>query len=568
MAFIDDAEEPEFTVSPSDNVYAYFMFVPPTEEKKEGTGMTFDIIMAYILLGFNFFMQGFLLWVVYNVVVTGNAEWQNSIARSEGGGLDLLNLNEGKDKCNPGGSLCFMTKNKTYSCAPPSVQLTGRWEELDTNGDGIWTLEEVTKAKEALQCKYIVNPIEVFNVFITFLKAREKIIWLHPDVKAGKAIHKPYFWYAAGDIIMCGYRNELACPNIMKKGFLDAPLKHGTAPRVGTTIESALTYCNNLLKPDGICVKTLPSTYSVWKISSSDQCQGSDFSKFVYKHPKTGMVKSMLEVDYAAPGKYRRSKTLIFQTYKCIIIGMWLLAILCEFKDITIATTWVLRFPDAKDFGEDAVLEEKDDAGEVTNYSIQGITTTHRIMVGLMTLGRFLLTWVLLITGVSFLLKATDYIGLLMDAVALVFIVEIAIILYGQVLRGEIREQCEGLSPMTVRMYGIDYLNRRQAIVDVIQITCIILATIAVLYNWTETAVNPIYDALSCACLSDGDKCHEAHKFDYDFWWKYWKEDVPAVFKAVDGLKKGAASAFAEVGKTSLPSTLLSLNRGAGHLSL
>merc|ERR1719371_153989 len=91
-------------------------------KKKEGHGMTFDIIMAYLLLGFNFFMQGFLLWVIYNEVVTGNIEWQASIARKEGGGLDLMNLEPDVGKCNPGGSLCFM-ENETYSCAPPSVQL-------------------------------------------------------------------------------------------------------------------------------------------------------------------------------------------------------------------------------------------------------------------------------------------------------------------------------------------------------------------------------------------------------------------------------------------------------------
>jgi len=562
MGFIDDTEEPEFTLSPSDNVYSYFMFVPPTEEKKEGHGLTFDIIMAYILLGFNFFMQGFLLLVIYNVVVTGNIEWQNSIARSEGGGLDLLNLNPKTGKCNPGGSLCFTTPNKTFSCAPPSVQLTGRWEELDTNGDGIWTREEVEAAREELKCKYIVDPIFVFDVFINFLKQREKIIWLHPDVKAGKAVHKPYFWYAAGDIIMCGYRNELYCPNIMKKGFLDAPLKHNTAPRVGNTIDSAMKYCFNLLKPGGMCENTLPSTYSVWKISSADQCQGSSFSKFVYKHPKTGMMKSLLEVDYAAPRKYARSKTLVFQIYKCIIVGMWMLAMLCELKDITIVFTWCIRFPSADEFGEDAILEEKDDSGEVTNYTIQGITSTHRIMVTLMTVGRFILTMVLLYIGVSFLLKATDYIGLLMDAVALVFVVEIAIILYGQVLRGEIREQVEGLTPMTVKMFGIDSLNRRPALVDFICLVCVIVATIIVLYNWTISAVEPVYDALSCACLNDGDKCHEAHKFNYDFWWKYWKEDVPAVFKAVDALKAGAASSFADIGKLNpLPSNLLSHHR-------
>jgi len=558
LGFIDDTEEANFQVNPHDNVYAYFTFVVPTEAKKEGSGYTFDIIMAYILLAFNFFMQGFLLFIIYDVVVQGNLAWQSSIVKSEGGGLDLLDMAPKGDSCNAGGSLCF-NQNNSYSCAPPSVQLTGRWEELDTNGDGIWTREEVEAAKKDLKCKYIVNPVEVFDVFITFLKERENILWLHPDVKSGKAIHKPYFWFAAGDIIMCGYRNEYMCPNLLKRGVFHAPLKHHTAPRVGTTIDSALKYCYELLKPGGTCQRTLPSTYAVWKVASANQCKKESFSKFVYENPGNGVQKSLLAVDYEARENYALSKTMTFQVYKSIIISLWLLSMLFELKDITIIFTWVLRFPAAAEFGDDAVTEETNDDGETT-YVIQGITTQHRAMVGLMNTARFILTCVLLGVGVSFLLKQTDYIGLLMDAVALVFIVEIGTILYSQVLRPEIREQCEGLEPMSVPMYGINALNTRPAVVDLICLVSIFVVTVTVMYWWNVSAVTPIHDALNCACLSQGEKCHEADRFGYDFWHKYWKDDVPGVFCEVDALKKSAASAASvllETGRSRASSTLL-----------
>jgi len=562
MAFIDDSEAPLIALGPSDNVYSYFIFAPPTEEKKEGAGWTFDIVMAYVLMVTNFFFQGFLLWVIYNVVVSGNIEWQNSIVRMEGGGLDMLNY-QPQGKCNPGGSMCFKG-NDTYSCAPPSVQLTGRWEELDTDGDGIWTREEVEKAKEALQCKYIVNPVEVFDVFINFLKSREKILWLHPDVKAGKKIHKPYFWFAAGDIIMCGYRNELMCPNLLQRGFFHGPLKHHTAPRVGTTIDSALKYCYELLKPGGTCVRTLPSTYSVWKISSTSQCKAPSFEKFVYKNPGSGIVKSLLAVSWEAVDKFALSKTTVFRTYKWIIISLWLLSMFFEFKDITIVFTWVMRFPDAKELeanGEEAIEVETPEDGGDPKYIIKGVSSGHRMTVGVMNFCRTILTLVLTYVGVSFLLKQTSYIGLLMDAVSLVFIVEIAIILYGQVLRPEIRDQVEGLDSMEVEMYGIDFLNRRKPLIDFISLVVIMVFTVTLMHFFNQDTVIPIYDTLNCACNSLGDNCLEAKKFSYDFWHKYWTEDVPNVFKAVDELKGGAASVLAEIGQRrfhTLPSTLLS----------
>merc|ERR1719160_2214489 len=492
--------------------------------------------MAYLLVFLNFFMQGLLLYTIYNEVVVANVDWQNGIMRYEGKDWNLFA--PPPEGCNTGGSLCFLEHN-TFTCAPPSVQLTGRWAELDTNGDGIWTREEVEKAQKELQCKYVVNPVEVFDVFVKFLLAREKIIWIHPDLRAGKAIHKPYFTYAAGDIIMCGYRNEKMCPNLLKRGVFHAPLKHETAPRVGTTIESALDYCWELLRPGGTCERTLPSTYAVWKIESSNQCGEQSFAKFVYEHPKSGVKKSMLTVDYEANELFALSKTGLFQIYKTIIIGLWALQMLQELKDITIGLTWVMRFPSDKDMekkGEEPVKSETNEDGD-TKYIIQGITSGHRMSVGLLNVLRFILACVLTLVGISYLLKGTDYIGLLMDAVALVFIIEIANILYNQVLRPEIREQCEALDGMEVEMYGITWLNQRQPIVDMIQLIAIVIFTVIVMHIYNTGTVEPLSDALECACMSRGDACLEADRFSYDFWFNYWTKDVPAVFAALDKMK-------------------------------
>lgn len=544
---VDDQEEPVWHLSPTDNVYSYFMFVTPTEIHKEGGAFTWDTIMAWILAFLNFFFQGLLLHTVFSEVVVANQEWEASITMKKTWGQNKLSRRKANNdfaeqvhrdivgapgQCNPGGSLCVEDKGN-ISCAPPSVRLTGKWDLLDTDGDGIWTRTEVEEAKDKLQCEFIVNPIEVFDVFINFLKKREKILWLHPDVKAGKAIHKVYFDFAMGDIIMCGYRSTDMCSNLLKRGFFHAPLKHHTAPRVGTTIDSALKYCYDLLEPGGTCEMLLPSTYSVWKVSSNDQCGGPGFSKFVYKNPGSGVVKSLLEVDYDSREKYERSKTLIFKVYKIIIIFLWLLSMCMEIKDIIIVFTWCARFPDDKEFGGEAVLENED--GE---YTIQGITRDHRVCMTIMTILRSFLVAVLTYVGVNFLMKQTGYIDLLMDAVTLVFIVEIANIIYTQALRDQIREQTEGINPMVVPKFGIDSLNRRPAIADALWFVGIWIAAVVIVYQYEKSTVTPIFDSLQCACLGVGHNCVEAHKFGYDFWYDYWKNVIPQVFGEVDVLRQ------------------------------
>lgn len=536
--FVDDTEEAIWEVRPEQNVYSYFMFVTPTEMSKEKGAITWDTIVAVMLVLVNFFMQGVLLHVIFSEVVVSNLDWQGDIMRVGGVDWNLFEPAPSGASCNKGTSLCFKD-NRTFTCAPPSVQLTGRWEELDTDKDGVWTLEEVESSREELKCKYTADPIEMFNVFREFLLGREDKIWIHPDLRAGTGIHSAYFTYALGDIAMCGYRNQDMCSNLLQRGVFDGALKHGKAPRVGTTIKSALDFCYDLLKPGGRCERLLPSTYAVWKTESVSQCLGPSFSKFTYTHPSSGAEKSLLEVDYKARKDYAVSKTPIFLVYKCIIVTLWLLTMYEELKEITIIFTWMLRFPDAGQF-KNAVTEQEHGHGQI-RYTIQGITKTHRVTMAVVNSMRFIMVCVLASVGVSFLLKQTCYVSLLMDGIALVFVAEIARVLYAKVLRPQIREQCEDIESMHVPMYGINALNTRPALTEIVCVVLLFAAATALLGYYNSFVVAPLYNALECTCLSKGEHCREATRFSRGFWDDYWGSTVPAVYDDIAMLKEDAS---------------------------
>jgi len=514
-------------ITPLDTVYSYFMFMMPIEGCKSPGAFTWNKFMALGLVFMTFLLQSIVLYAIFKEVVAGDTKWRNSI----------MGIDPEPGQCNPGGALCTK-EGGDFTCAPPSVQLTGRWDELDTNGDGIWTRSEVEAAADTLQCKYVVNPVEVFDVFVSFLKKRENIIWLHPELKAGNEIRKAYFTYAAGDLIMCGYRNERMCPNLLLRGIFDAPLKFGTAPRVGTTIDSALEYCYGLLQEGGTCERTLPSTYSVWKKASSQQCLGEDYSKGVYTHPVDNRTKSMLKVDYEARKDYTMAaKSFLFFIYKMIIIGMFLLSMFAEMKDITTYATWVAKFPSEDDFSGQVVRVEKDSETDEERYFVQGISTTHRLTVALLTLGRTVMIVVLTVIGVTFLQKDTDWVNLLLNAVALVFVVEIANNLYAQVLHSSLRELCENTEPMEVAMIGPLCLNSNPAFKDTIGVILLLIVIGGVMLSHYYYVGHPLSKALECACLSQGDQCHEADAFSNDFWDKYWLSDVPRVLQEIQALK-------------------------------
>lgn len=522
------------------------MFIGPTDGKKKASVNTgWDVVSAYMLVAMNLVFQGVLLYMIFQEVVVSNVEWQNGIMKlGNGDGVGGL-FSDVKPGCNDGGALCF-DDHGNFSCAPPSVQLTGRWKELDTNADGIWTRKEVVAARKSLKCKYSVDPVEVFDVMINMLRLRSNLIWIHPEVQKGEGIHLPYFTYAMADLVMCGYRSKDMCGNLLKQGFFHAPLKYGTAPRVGTSIDSALDYCNKLLEPGGTCETLLPSTYAVWKIQSGSECGGASYEKFTYTNPGNGVTKSLLAVDYGARQDYELSQDLWFRIFKGIMLVMWILLLSSEYKEIVKYLTLCARFPSADEFGDDAVLVERDPADpEDVRYQIRGITSSHRRSIVVLSLFRFLVTCVLLAVGISYLIKTIGYADLIMNGVALVFIAEISNVLYGQVLREEVKDQTGDIKPMKVAMFGSEWLNRRPALIDIITVAVILVAVYAMMEWQLTNLVVPVHNALQCACTGTGSTCVEAHKFNYDFWHNYWLHGVPSIYKEVAKLKKGAAAASA-----------------------
>lgn len=528
-------------MDPAEDVYTYFMFITPTEKKKEGHYLTMDTLMAYMLVLLNIFFQGVLLYAVFNRVVVKTSDWRNDITDFGGAGISPVHqhafLGEpDKAKCNDGSSLCVADEDGVMTCAPPSVQLTARWDELDLDGDGFWTEKEVMEAREDLKCKYVVDPVEAFEVFRKTVLNREHIIWIHPDLREGKAIHESYFRYASGDIIMCGYRDPNMCGNLMSRGFFDAALEFNTVPRVGNTTDSAFHYCRELLKPGGFCEITLPSTYSVWKIESAEECNDAEFEGAVYKHPKTQKPRSFLVVDYAARLEYERTQTALFKVFLFIILTLWFLGMCQELKRLLIVFSWIHAFPSETEFPEDEAVEELKEGDDVT-YEIKGIGSFHRRSVFFVTSIRLVMLIILTVVGASLLLKSPSYMNLLMDAVSLVFILEIAGLIYAQVLRPQIRSQVESISPMTVRMVGWDYLNRRPALLDLVWLVGVIVVVAVVMHFHYQDVVEPLYEALKCTCLKVGDTCHEARAFDYDFWHDYWKVKTPKIFAIVKELR-------------------------------
>eukprot|EP00747_Dinoflagellata_sp_TGD_P056188 gnl/TRDRNA2_/TRDRNA2_149958_c0_seq1.p1 gnl/TRDRNA2_/TRDRNA2_149958_c0~~gnl/TRDRNA2_/TRDRNA2_149958_c0_seq1.p1 ORF type:complete len:428 (+),score=61.63 gnl/TRDRNA2_/TRDRNA2_149958_c0_seq1:133-1284(+) len=332
------------------------------------------------------------------------------------------------------------------------------------------------------------------------------------------------------------------CPNLLKRGFFDAPLIHDTVPRVGNSTKSALDYCYDLLRPGGFCERTLPSTYTVWKSESVHECGGPILNPFTFKHPVTKEEKSLLAVDYEARQRYEDVQGRFFIVYKSLVIGIWILAMVYEARFIFLTFNWVLVYPHSED-GSDAV--EKHDENGTVKFTIHKTTMSIRLMVAAMTAARFVMLTVLAVVGTTLLLRSTSYMSIIMDGVALVFILEIATLLYTQVVRLKAQEEMDlHVDPMPVEHTAMcpEFLRKSAGLQDVFLLGLVFLIVILVMYFYYTETVEPLYDALQCTCVTKGRNCREAQLFDYDFWYEYWNKTTPAIFHDIDRIKASGHS--------------------------
>lgn len=537
----NDEGEPIVTIAPAENVYSFLFFMAPIEELRAPGQLTTPKILAWLAVIIALVLQSVVIYAVWKEIVLGQVDWQLSVVRHA----------PPAGQCVTDPSMCKMLPDGTVTCAPPSVQIAGRWNELDVNGDGNWTREEAAEMKDHFSCEFQVNLVEVFDVFATFLVNREKIIWIHPSIREGQGIPEMYFKYAAGDIIMCGYRNKDMCPNLLKRGYFDVPLAQGTVPRVGETIKSALAYCHAMLEDGGVCDTTLPSTYTVWKKSSDEQCYGAGYSKFVYTHPENGQTKSMLTVDYAATKDYRKAeRSTLFMMYKACVIMVLLCCIFSELRQIVPLVTFVAIFPseeEVKSKGKEPIeMEVNPEDDDDVKYKIQGITSTHRASVLFVLALRLMISLMLLFVGVNFLLKETDYLNLILNGLGLLFVVALPADLYNQLLNPYLRSKVEHVQPVEVPLRGLKSLNRNPPLKDILWLVAMFVLLVVSMYIYTMVVVKPITGALQCACLSEGHDCREATAFSKDFWDTYWQTEVPG---AIADIKEYEA-AF-KAGKTA-----------------
>jgi len=455
--------------------------------------------------------------------------------------------------------LCMKLINGTFTCAPRSVEFTLEWSSLDTNEDGLWTIHEAVVNKgsrepvlmardEALSKRRMI----FFTTIIHSIKQRaewlasfNRTLYLSKDLLAEQSIPKEYFDFWVGDAMLCTRFDASTCEHIVASGLFNAALQHDQLAARHKGIfdyRSAADYCKMMLSSG--CEATLPGESFHKAVREREGICGTatlhDAGILTNpSDPKDLLLLAKPEYDFVE--KEALTIRPMFMLFLSMIMYIFYSSLVDEVRDIFKTADFTHSFPS---------LKHADDLGGVDlgehvekRYVIDRISSKHRAAIILVIIVRIAIAVIIIGYGTYFLLMKVSYMELVLNAVALSFIITIDDVLYEVFLESEDKKDV-GLDE-TAKLkfvgkwwprddgscWGSSFRRDCWGVVLLPLITVAIVLAFSFSFRWSRV------QALTCACQQEGQACAESIENQGQWWTHYWTHTLPAAIHNIEALR-------------------------------
>jgi hypothetical protein len=430
------------------------------------------------------------------------------------------------------------------------VLFVHEWKNLDTNGDGVWTLEEAQADAADLKKKFHgVKPETIFHNVINGLRmsrnheekrGMNRTLYLSSDVDNDRAIPKAYFNFWSGDAMMCSLFESTTCEAGAKAGIFKEALRPGriSADAKGIhDLDSAIQYCYRMLQPGGGCETALPVNFKQNREQRLGMCgKGQLVEGGKYTNPfEPDQYVRVLTTSYDRVDQYQRATSRLYLIFQCLIIMLWFLALTDEFQTLIRFGEFLIAFPGIQPGTAGGEIIEKD--GQEAHYRITGLTKKHRAVLAAVWLIRVLVICVLTNFGTLFLLFESNYLSLVLNSLALTFVLTIDSMLFSLVEKHTVDElktsKKLGYKTRLPTDGFFGYILKKECwglfLVPILSV-CLVLYV-----NYRDK--EPILTALRCACNQEGAKCLDS-AMNHNHWWDhYWSHVLPAAVHQVEAMR-------------------------------
>jgi len=467
--------------------------------------------------------------------------------------------------------------NVSLHCSPLSYGFVDAWNELDIDGDGKWTLEEARADEANLGCRLGLPAEEVFRSTCRGVQRDNEDTSENPpynvhlvplSVSERRAVPKSYFDWWRGMAVICVAHDVSRCGELVSKGLFDGAIGAGHRLTKGGVqdLDTALDYCQRMLRPGGMCEKTLPGAYMMYRSRVTEKCGAATYSTGSrHTNPFDDRdVMSTIKVEYELVDQYITASSSQFCFFQGLILFLWFVNLVGELKAIIQLADFVCSFehdeklplltpgmrrfftpivrsvgrsismrnltpePRDEDSDEEVIGDKTDEGG---NHVITKISRAHKAMVTLMLLIRVFLLFYMFHVGSMFLLTNHKYDDLLLNAVALAFIFELPEFLYTFLVSDEMKSDLDGahtidyVTGLPTKGFSTIFFSKSLWGIGIIPIIVIVV----VMYNY-QVSTTPSLQALQCTCFQSGPHCDVAARFERQWWDNYWK-DIAKMFE-------------------------------------
>lgn len=578
--------KPKLLVPVEEDVYSAILYLPAMARIETGTEYSRGLRLALVLCAMNAIMQIGVVQII-NVYNTGGRreEMQNLIAldhvaHGKGNRAEIMqeahqdhhislsekihmwmlpeHEREQYDEVSLIKPLCARTfdANDTehFTCMTQSLQFTQEWETLDIDGDGMWSLQEAKNDTAGLGKKYGVSPETVFHNAIDGLRMHgmdglfsNHSFYLSQDVKFGNALPKAYFNYWTGDAMLCSLFDGTSCEVAAKEGFFAEALRPGRVSANSKGIldlESALQYCHKMLERNGGCETVMPLDWKRHREQRRDQCGRRELvdegTKYVNPFDANQVV-NVLKRRFQMADQAEDAASPLFLIFLTLIIMLWLLSVISEWRALLKKLEFLMLFPGiAEDNTTGHISRSASNDGDPEDhpnvYHITGLSPPHRAVLVVVWTLRVGVVLVLTQFGVQFLLVETNYLNLVLNSLALTFILSIDNMLF-EMVESSTRAQmkcCKDIKFET-RFNGY-WLKKECWGVFVVPIVAVLIVA-----QCTYEYKLPIIAALQCACQQEGPQCLDSIQSQVGWWNVYWNHTLPAAMHQIEAMRLSGA---------------------------
>mmetsp|Transcript_15202 Transcript_15202/g.53389 ORF Transcript_15202/g.53389 Transcript_15202/m.53389 type:complete len:790 (+) Transcript_15202:87-2456(+) len=274
-------------------------------------------------------------------------------------------------------SVCFLSGN-SLDCSQPTFAFVHRWQDLDFDGDGVWTHEEAEADDSNLGCRMAESGLDPEAVFRSLCRG---IIKFHegnymkmltntksvreasdPDpeddgeldggnasgnktwnlkvpkeIQEVKAVPLQWFHFWEGLVVLCAATDLNRCGQLIHDGVFDGALIGANGRNSGLQhLNAALDFCQQILRPSGFCDQSLPVTFVMYRKQEEEKCGSPHFaagSDYVNPYDDHDSLQTV-EVSYEKLGTFEMASTYRFRLFLLLILVIWWINLIGELVSI------------------------------------------------------------------------------------------------------------------------------------------------------------------------------------------------------------------------------------------